>query len=63
MIAPDFTFENHDSLFLVRPTHSTASRHLSDNSDGHWWGDALVVEPRYAESLAATLLDEGWLVE
>lgn len=61
----DFTIENHGSIFLVRPQNEPAREHLAENvqEDAQWFGDALVVEHRYARDLAAALEDNGYTVE
>ena len=61
-VGPDFVFENHGTLYLVRPQNEAARRHLQDNvqEDAQWWGDALVVEHRYALPLSEALADNGW---
>ena len=62
----DYTFENHGSIWLCRPTSDTAYHHLRnhvDDDNSQWLGDALAVEPRYVESLAAALEDNGFSTE
>jgi hypothetical protein len=65
----DFVFENHGSVWLVRPQHKTARDHLEDNvgEEAQWWGSiairALVVEPRYVNDLAEKLVEAGFSVE
>lgn len=61
---PDFRFENHGTLWLVRPQNAPAREHLEENvsEEAQWFGGALVVEPRYAEDLAFALVNTGWEV-
>ena len=60
----DFNFENHGSTWLVRPTSAAARKHLANgvSEEAQWFGGALAVEPRYIESLAQRLQDEGYEV-
>lgn len=61
---PDFTFQNHLSLFLVVPRNAAAREHLEANvsDEAQWFGGALVVEPRYAKALAVALINDGFEV-
>lgn len=58
----DIRVENHGSIMLFRPLNDGARKHLEENvqDDAQWFGGALVVEPRYAEGLAANLEAEGY---
>jgi hypothetical protein len=52
----DFSFENHGSLCLLRPLTEAAvewmDEHLPmDNPETQFWGDAIVIEPRYCEPI------------
>jgi hypothetical protein len=58
----DYTFENHGSLFLVRPHNDAAEAWLVEHTDGQWLGGALAVEHRYAAGLAEGLIDDGFTV-
>lgn len=51
--------ENHGSLVLVRPLDEEAHTWLQENTEGTWWGGALVVEPRYLEGLLAGMAECG----
>lgn len=66
----DYRFENHGSIWLCRPLTDAAREHLEENvsDEAQWWGGArtldgkgwrvqpaLVVEPRYVESLQQAL--------
>lgn len=48
---PDFKIENHGSIILMQPLTGSADEWLRENTDGTWYGGALVVEPRYIEAL------------
>jgi len=61
---PDFTLENHGSLFLLRPLNSSAKEwmqeHLPvDNPETQFWGDAIVVEPRYVAPIVDGIVGDG----
>jgi hypothetical protein len=57
----DISIENHFSLFLVRLNSQTAVDWASENvqPDAQYFGDALVVEPRYVETLTASMTADG----
>lgn len=57
---PDLKIENHGSLILVRPLVSDAEIWLRENTDGTWYGGALVVEPRYLEALLEGIALAGY---
>jgi hypothetical protein len=52
---------NHFTLFLFRLNTEKASDWVADNvqPDAQFFGDALVVEPRYARELASGMLADG----
>lgn len=58
---PDFSVENHSSIFLFRMNTSAAHTWASENvqDDAQFFGDALVVEWRYARDLAAAMSEDG----
>lgn len=62
--APDYRVENHGTIYLFRPLNEAAGNHLRENvqEDAQWFGDALVVEHRYASDLAVALTDNGFVV-
>lgn len=62
---PDYTFENHFSIWFVRSNNTVAQAHLESHvqQDACWVGDTLVVEPRYVEGLASQLREDGFTVE
>jgi hypothetical protein len=59
----DLRFENHGTLFLARPISERGQAWLDERcpqGDDHtYWGDALVVERRYAAELAQAASDDG----
>ncbi len=57
----DCTVENHSSVFLFRLNTPAASTWVSENvqDDAQFFGDALVVEWRYARELAAAMSADG----
>jgi hypothetical protein len=55
-----FTVEDHGSLMLFRPLDAEVTAWLEEHTDGHWFGGALAVEPRFAEALALGMLDAGF---
>jgi hypothetical protein len=61
----DYRLKNHGSVWLVTPTTKAARRHLQERvtTEAQWWGQALVVEPRYVAGLAAALVQNGWSVQ
>ena len=62
---PDFLFEDHGSIWLVAANNPDALIHLQEHTDSEaqWWGQALVVEPRYVGELALRLREKGYKVE
>jgi hypothetical protein len=60
----DFRLENHGSLFLLLPLTPAAKdwmgEHLPmDNPETQFWGDAIVIEPRYVTSIVDGILGDG----
>jgi hypothetical protein len=60
----DFTIENFGSVFLVRCENELAKKAPAEfgEPDSQWFGDALVVEPRFIGSLVSSLREDGWRV-
>jgi hypothetical protein len=58
---PDVRFENHGSLWLVRPLTDAASEWLEANlsDDAQWWAGAVACEPRYVSALADGMRESG----
>jgi hypothetical protein len=60
----DFTFENHGSICLLRPLNDSArawmDEHLPmDTPETQFWGDAIVIEPRYAADVLRGISNDG----
>ena len=60
----DSKLENHGSLFLLRPLNSAAkdwmAEHLPvDNPETQFWGDAIVIEPRYVAPIVDGIIGNG----
>ena len=60
----DFRLENHGSLFLLRPLNSAAKdwmgEHLpTDNPETQFWGEAIVIEPRYVAPIVDGIIGDG----
>ena len=60
-----FDVENHGSIVLVRPLTADVRAWLVEHTDeeAQWFGNALVVEPRYVEPLVAALIEEGYAAQ
>ena len=60
----DFSVEYHGSRILFRLHSKAAMTFVNENvsEDAQYFGNALVVEPRYAENLAQGMLDAGLAV-
>jgi hypothetical protein len=61
---PDFIVSDHGSLLLVTAQNASADRWLksSTGDEAQWFGNALVVEPRYIADLVAGLENDGYVV-
>jgi hypothetical protein len=62
--ALDFKLENHGSLFLLRPLNPAAKdwmgEHLPvDDPETQFWGEAIVIEPRYVTTIVDGILADG----
>ncbi len=60
---PDISIENHGTIFLFRLNTPAAVEWVSQHvqEDAQFFGDALVVEHRYARDVAAGM-QADWLV-
>lgn len=58
---PDVTVHNEGTLFLFRPLTDKAKAWIAAHvqPEALWFGDALVVEHRYAADLAQGMRDDG----
>ena len=61
MARPDIRVENHGSLFLLRPRTKRAACWLDEviAEDAQYWGDAVVVEPRYVAEIVNGAREDG----
>lgn len=57
----DLAFENHGSLFLVRPLTAAGEAFLSETApeDAQFFGNAMAVEPRCLEQVGCAAQDYG----
>ena len=62
---PDARVENHVSIMLVQPMTSEARDWISENvsDEAMFYGSALVVEPRYIQTLVLGMIEAGLKVE
>ena len=58
---PDISIGNHGTIFLFRMNTPAAAEWVSQyiQEDAQFFGDALVVEHRYAPTLAAGMSEAG----
>jgi hypothetical protein len=59
---PDLSFENHFSIFLIRPLSSAGQSWLDENvgnDETLTWGGAVVCEPRYVGPIYRGAIDAG----
>jgi hypothetical protein len=59
---PDLLFENHFSLFLIRPVSTEGKNWLDEkvgNSETLTFGGATVCEPRYVEAIYRGAVEAG----
>jgi hypothetical protein len=61
---PDFQLENHGSLFLLRPLNDAAKNWTDENlpvanPETQFWGDSIVIEPRYVAPIVDGILADG----
>ena len=64
MTSPDVKVENHGTIFLFWPCSEQGETWIAENvqEDAQWFGNALVVEHRYARDLASGMLSDGLTV-
>jgi hypothetical protein len=62
---PDVEVENHGSIVLVRLCSAEARDFVKTfvSEEAQFFGDALVVEPRYVEDLTAGMIEHGLVVK
>ncbi len=58
---PDVLVSNHGTIFLFHPKNPDAGRWMREHTgpESQWFGDALVVEHRYAGGFAEALANDG----
>ena len=61
---PDISIENHGTIFLFWLNTQAATEWVEEHvqSDAQFFGDALVVEHRYARDLATAAVADGLAV-
>jgi hypothetical protein len=66
LAARDFQVECHGSIWLFRPLTEVARKHLEDVAAAcdeiQFFGNAMVVEPRYVDGVALGLARNGFNV-
>ena len=58
----DIRIENHGSIYLLRSESRRAHEWLVEHTDqdaAQWFGEALVVEPRYVAAIVAGAINDG----
>jgi antirestriction protein ArdC len=60
---PVFSIEDHGTIVLIRPLSADVEAWLIAHTDGQWYGNALVVEPRYVGDLYDGLVAEGFAAQ
>ncbi len=56
----DIRFQNHGSIWLARPLTDVGQGWIDDHiADAHWFGGALVIEPRYVPDIAGGVAADG----
>jgi hypothetical protein len=62
---PDLIFENHFSIFLIRPVSPAGKTWLDENvgdEETQTWGGAIVCEPRYIDAIAYGAIQAGLVI-
>ena len=62
--AADFLIQNEGSIYLFRPLTTEAREWLDETApeDAQFFGEALVVEHRYAQHVAEVFQDNGYIL-
>ena len=58
-----FSIENHGTIVLIRPLTDDVDEWLKEHTAGMWFGNALVVEPRYVGDLVVGMVEEGFVAQ
>jgi len=63
-LPPDIVVRCEGAIFLFEPLTVAAKQWIDENvqADARWFGNALVVEHRYAADLAAAMREHGLLL-
>jgi hypothetical protein len=58
----DFRLENHGSISLLCPLSNAARLWVQAHflSDAQWFGDSIVVEPRFVEAVVIAIHEDGF---
>ena len=63
---PDFTVENHGSIFLLQPQNKLAvgwvKKHIGQGNGFQPYFPIIVVEHRYITEIVAGIRNDGWVV-
>jgi predicted thioesterase len=64
-LTPDFTVENHGTIYLLRPLTQAAREWVEANlpDDRQTFGTAVAVEHRYIADIAQGILNDGLTVK
>jgi hypothetical protein len=60
----DFRLENHSCLFLLPPLNPVAQNWMNENlpvdePETQFWGDAIIIEPRYVAPIVDGIIGDG----
>jgi hypothetical protein len=60
-----FNIENHGTIVLIRPLTGDVKDWLVEhtNDEAQWFGNALVVEPRYVGDIVEGLVEQGYAAQ
>jgi len=61
----DVQFRNHGSIWLAQPLTAAAGDWIAEHipEDAQYWGDAVVIEPRYVAAIAEGMANDGLEIE
>jgi len=63
---PDFTVENHGSIFLLQPQNKQAidwvDEHIGQSNGFQPYSPTIAVEHRYIADIVAGIRNDGWVV-
>jgi hypothetical protein len=58
----DYTVQNEGSIFVITPRNADAAEMLADTFEFISWGEGMVVEDNYIESVLSVLQNFGFTV-